>query len=440
MSRRTGLDNVGKEISVNIGLPEEPIEISNMQKANASILTDPIVRDVGIIALVPDRWMSFWEARHFVLSGLTRYFPVVWVDPSYNKETFWGQAFPKESGRNASDFPGLLVHAPERYLPEILEGYSLGKWVVQKRLGNARRKLIAQGCQKVILYMWRPRFVRALDLVDHDLSCYHMDDDYTFGQESRTIMDRERELATRVDQVFVTSPGLLETKGHLNPNTLFVPNGVDFEAFAESYVEPDDLRVIPYPRIGYVGVIKPQLDLVLLHQLAQTNPDLSFVLVGPVRFPHEVDRTMQDLSRLPNVYFLGPKPLNQLPAYQQHMDVLLLCYKVNSYTHCIYPLKLHQYLASGRPVIGSNIRSLQVFQAVIHLPTTIEEWSQSIRKAVLSHNMGQNRAAEDTGRALAQQHDWKHLVGKIAAAFSVGLGPSFEQRFQKILRNQDIKF
>ena len=118
-------------------------------------------------------------------------------------------------------------------------------------------------------------------------------------------------------------------------------------------------------------MIKQQLNLSLLHDLAKRNHDLSFILVGPQRIHKEVTRLINKLSRLSNVYFLGPKSLEELPAYQQHMDASLLCYKVNSYTHCVYPLKLHQYLASGVPIIGSRIRSLEDFVSVIDLAETV---------------------------------------------------------------------
>ena len=271
--------------------------------------------------------------------------------------------------------------------------------------------------------------------MEYDLSCYHIDDDYPLlnsDQEQQVVLESDRETASRVDQLFVTSPGLLTKKRQFNPQTLFVPNGVDYNLFATPCTEPEDLAPIPHPRVGYVGMIKHQLNLPLLIDLAKRNPDLSFVLVGPRRLHEEVTSFISELLRLPNVYILGPKPLEALPRYQQHMDVSLLCYKVNAYTNCVYPLKLHQYLASGIPVIGSRIRSLEDFDSVIDLADTADEWDLCIKKALLPDNDLEGKAVKR--RELAKQHDWNWLVEKIAFRLCHRLGGPYPERLRDEVR------
>ena len=71
----------------------------------------------------------------------------------------------------------------------------------------------------------------ALELIPHSVSCYHIDDEYTFSEVEQATSEDEAHLIRKVDQVFISSRGLFEKKGHLNPNTLFVPNGVDYAAY-----------------------------------------------------------------------------------------------------------------------------------------------------------------------------------------------------------------
>ncbi len=113
------------------------------------------------------------------------------------------------------------------------------------------------------------------------LACYHMDDEYTFSEEEVPTDLVETRLIKRVDQVFVHSRGLFEKKGGLNPRTMVVPNGVDYDAYALPHPEPDDLRSVPRPRIGYTGILKTQLDWLLLLRLARRHQEWSFVFVGP---------------------------------------------------------------------------------------------------------------------------------------------------------------
>src|SRR5437667_8567412 len=106
----------------------------------------------------------------------------------------------------------------------------------------------------------------------HDLSIYHVDDEYSFSFGEVEISPAERSLLKSVDQVFMHSPALMHKKGGFNPNTEFVPNGVDYRMFATAVPEPEDLRRIPHPRIGYVGYLKRMLNWPLLLELSATHP------------------------------------------------------------------------------------------------------------------------------------------------------------------------
>jgi glycosyltransferase involved in cell wall biosynthesis len=306
----------------------------------------------------------------------------------------------------------------------------LARWTKQQHWRRAQRILLRSGCRKIILYLWRPHYAPALDLIDHDLSCYHIDDEYTFSDIEQPLDAHEARLISRVDQVFIHSPALLEKKGHLNPQTAWVPNGVDYRAYTTPRSEPVDLAHIPHPRVGYVGRIKPQVDLALLLTLAQRHPEWSFVLVGPRDHLGECAIAGDQLLRMPNVYFLGSKPVTMLPAYTQHMDVCMLCYRVNGYTKFIYPLKLHEYLASGRPVVGSPIRSLQDFAHIIELARTPGEWSRALNDALAPAACSATQV--EARRSIARQHDWHRLIARIARTMCRRLGPAYLERFEQL--------
>jgi glycosyltransferase involved in cell wall biosynthesis len=117
---------------------------------------------------------------------------------------------------------------------------------------------------------------------------------------------------------------------------------------------------------------------------------------------------------------LGEKPTEAVSGYVQHLDVCIMPYRIDDYTKYIYPLKLHEYLASGRPVVGSRIRSLQNFESVVLLAATPEEWSSEIAHALAAPaNSPQLRQARQN---VAQAHDWDILVGKIVRVIVHRLG------------------
>jgi hypothetical protein len=109
--------------------------------------------------------------------------------------------------------------------------------------------------------------------------------------------------------------------------------------------------------------------------------------------------------------------------------VCILCYEVNGYTKFIYPLKLHEYLASGRPVVGSPIHTLQDFAHIIRLARTTDEWSQAIQDS-LSPDACSAEQVEGR-RHVARQHDWNRLVALLAQTLCNRLGPTYPERFEE---------
>jgi len=381
----------------------------------------PLLAEIGVIGLVPDEWDDPWQPRHHVLIRLSRYFHVTWMGPLPD----WRQGF-KQGKCRSMPHAGFTLYRPTPWIPVPYRPRALVDWVFGIHLRRAREELIRKGVKRIVLYLWRPEFSAALGLVDHDLSCYHLDDEYSFSEVDVPSSEREIRLLRSVDQVIVHSPGLLDKKGGFNPNTVVVPNGVDYRAYSTRVPEPADLVGVPHPRIGYTGLLKKQLDWSLLLQLTERHADWSFVFIGP-QSPHpEVRNPIEQLSKRPNVHFLGAKSSWDLASYPQHFDVCIMPYRVSDYTKYIYPLKLHEYLASGRPTVGTRIRSLESFAQVVGLALTAEEWSNRLTEALAaSATTEESRVIR---QQVAQQHDWELLVARIATRFSQGLGGDLVER------------
>jgi glycosyltransferase involved in cell wall biosynthesis len=402
---------------------------SEIVQARRSRPDSPLIPDVGVIALVPDQWHWQWQPRHQIMTRLAAYFPVLWLIPPED----WRHSLFQQKLRTTRDetpIPGVdfLVHHGSPFLPHFHTSWAAG-FTFRKRLRKARRILSKKGCKKIVLYLWRPEFRDALDYVSADFSCYHIDDEYSFSPVDTPISAQEKELIERVDHVFIHSPALLEKKGQINPHTSFAPNGVDFDDYAQPRAEPDDLRDLPHPRIGYSGRIKRQLDWRLLLELTARHPEWSFVLVGACNPHPEIQASLRELSGRKNVRFLGEKTTHELAAYPQHFDVAIMPYVNDDYTKYIYPLKLHEYLAGGSPVVGTPIPSLEPFRDSLLLPENSEQWSAAITRSL---EPGANSAeARASRQSLAKSHDWNLIVAKIARTIARGLGPAYSDRFDQ---------
>jgi glycosyltransferase involved in cell wall biosynthesis len=386
-------------------------------------VSEPVISDVGVLAMIPDAWETFWQPRHHVLSRLSRFFRIVWLEPAADWRQLRPGMPPFPPAAPPPLFHGLTPYPSQSWPPRFYRPAWLANAFFRERLRRARNWLRAQNCEKIILYVWRPEFASALRAVPHDLSCYHIDDEYRFSSVDAPTSERELALLGEVDQVFIHSRTLLQKKGAINRHTSFVPNGVDFAAYATPAPEPADLACIPHPRIGYTGYLKKQLDWELLLRLAAEHSHWSFVFVGPQLQHAEIPRFMEQLSRFGNVHFLGSKPTAALAAYPQHFDVSIMPYRLDGYTKYIYPLKLHEYLAAGKPTIGARIPTIEEFSDVVALPATYSEWSAAIAEAL--RPAANDEVRRQARRSVARQHDWETIVFRLAATLAARLGHNY---------------
>jgi glycosyltransferase involved in cell wall biosynthesis len=378
--------------------------------------------------MVSDPWSAQWETRNHVLLRLARYFHVVWVNPAREwREILRGPRLPASPVPEADNVPSFRVYEPEPWLPKVYRPRWLAASTARRRVQNARSILARAGCRKLILYLWKPRFAPAMRVGYFDLSCYHIDDEYSFSPVELPTSEEEMNLLRSVDQVFIHSPASLEKKGWINPHTVLVPNGVDYHAFSSVVAEPPDLQPIPHPRIGYTGYLKEQLDWGLLLELATRHPAWSFVFVGGERPGPSLAEQMEPLRTRPNVYFLGAKTTREMAAYPQHFDVCIMPYRADGYTKFIYPLKLHEYLASGCPVVSTHIRSSEEFSDVVSLARDSDEWSSALAQALRAEANTIERRA--TRQGVARRHEWEVIVSRIAQTLAQRLGPEYGESF-----------
>ncbi|MEB3186829.1 MAG: glycosyltransferase [bacterium] len=298
--------------------------------------------------------------------------------------------------------------APVHALPDALfdrftswHARSTARWLT-RRLAGAPRPHVLWNAFDVA---WGTLLARHLP---HDLLVHHAYDDLASARHvARHGLRFEPELLARADLVVTTSPALLAAhSGH--PGVHLVTNGVDFERFARAPGWPDPLEDWPRPRIGFVGHLEDRLDVEMLLAAACERPGWSWILVGPVH-PAARDR-LAPLLALPQVAWLGPRPAFEVPRLLAALDVGLLPFVSSAQTRAVYPLKLHEYLAAGLPVVATPFADLPGAEPVVH----------RVREGDLVGAVEQALGARDEvdrarRQGVARQADWQVRVRQVRA-------------------------
>lgn len=206
----------------------------------------------------------------------------------------------------------------------------------------------------------------------------------------------EQDLLARVDAVVCTARSLTEIKVPRSGRVHYLPQGVNYDHFAAPRPEPEELRGLPRPRIGFAGGLYDRVDLALVRRLAQEHPAGSVILVGPVA----VDVSALDL---PNIHILGVRPYSVLPAYVQAFDVGIIPYLLNDETRSVDPLKLLEYLAAGVPAVATAIPEMAKYAEIVAIGDGSDAFAAQVR-AVLAAD---RKALAERGRALARTHTWE---------------------------------
>ena len=89
------------------------------------------------------------------------------------------------------------------------------------------------------------------------------------------------------------------------------------------------------------------------------------------------------LDKIPNVIFTGGKHITELPAFLQHFDMTLIPFLLNKLTKSIYPLKINEYLAAGKPVVSTSFsEDIRGFAKDIYIAQNHDEFVQLIDRAI----------------------------------------------------------
>lgn len=285
----------------------------------------------------------------------------------------------------------------------------------------------SEGKYRIQLWYTFPGFPLLADLFTWDQVLYDCSDLWSSPMNGKSsvlssfrqsiISGAENRIIQKADTVFCTSTYLrdkvVEKRGTAEQVHVF-ENGVEFSLFAKEKevaqnILPDNFKGTV---LGFIGGIKPKLDFRLIAEAADQRPDWLFLFVGPDGTGPNSE--FQTLLTKKNVVWTGSIPSNEVPKYMNLIDMGIMPYKKSPYNEAVFPLKLFEFLASGKPVVGMHLPSTKNCVAegcYVHLETSQpEEFLKACEGFIRSNH---SKVQEMRRQEIAKEKDWIRIFERM---------------------------
>ncbi|MBN3782839.1 glycosyltransferase [Burkholderia sp. Ac-20345] len=229
-----------------------------------------------------------------------------------------------------------------------------------------------------------------------------MDHHEGFGNVPQELLDLEEHTMKRADLLVATSGWLEEHAHKYNRNVAVVRNAGQYSHFCdapeERYTDPRGRKII-----GYYGAIAEWFDADLVARVAQAFPDALVLLVGS-----DTANVGARLREFSNVEMTGEVPYARLPYYLYAFDVCIMPFKVIPLTLATNPVKVYEYLASGRPVVSVDLPEMAQFQDLVDVADTHDGFIENVRRTLAALPDSADTIARR--KSFAASQTWAHRV------------------------------
>jgi teichuronic acid biosynthesis glycosyltransferase TuaH len=309
--------------------------------------------DLVVVSL--ERWDDVWRRNQYLVDGLLRGDPglrVLFVEPAADPlhDIATRRAPTRGVGpQPIGDTGRLWRYRPVKALPRRVD--PLADERLARSVARATRGL---GFASPVLWLNDPGLAVLMESTGWP-TLYDITDDWLSAERPQRELDRlargEAALLRHAAAVVACSSELVRRKSDERVGTIeLIPNAVDVAAYRSPHARPLDL---PRTAAVYVGTLHTdRLDVELCVRTAAALAGRGrLVLVGP----NALGTPDHERLRHAGVLLLGARSHDEVVAYLQHADVLVVPHLVTPFTDSLDPIKLYEYAAAGRRVVSTAV-------------------------------------------------------------------------------------
>ncbi len=174
----------------------------------------------------------------------------------------------------------------------------------------------------------------------------------------------EKHLLKVVNTVSVASKGLQELAGKWKfpgERTFFIPVGADMDVFSPNIDGNEVRRLYKIDKriVLYQGQLSGSnyvhLFLEAVRRVLANRDDIQVVIVGGGDKLKHAKEVSAELSINDKVLFTNTVPHHMVPQFIAAADVVVATFENNSQVMCKSPLKVVEYMASGKAIVASRV-------------------------------------------------------------------------------------
>jgi teichuronic acid biosynthesis glycosyltransferase TuaH len=338
-------------------MPQGTLRTWGVPSSTCSTARTEAGRSVVVCSL--EAWDDVWRRNQIFLDHLLRKDPqlrALFVEPAVDLPfELLKRRRPGRSGlRQLGPDPRVWLLRPKKLLPRVLARGSVDRHMAT----SVARAVERLGMPQPLLWVNDVAYAGLAEQVAWPV-VYDVTDDWLLFADQERHLERLRRddarLLGRADEVVVVSPALAASRGAVRGGEVHVIGcGVDFEHFRRPRPRPGDL---PGGKVAlYVGTLHDQrVDVALCAATAQAVQPARLVFVGPNCLDERSTRRL----RAAGCELLGPRPYQDVPAYYQHADLVVVPHLVTPFTESLDPIKGYECLAVGRPALCTPIAGMR---------------------------------------------------------------------------------
>jgi glycosyltransferase involved in cell wall biosynthesis len=235
---------------------------------------------------------------------------------------------------------------------------------------------------------------------------YYCVDDFSAwpGLDGTTLGNMERAMLPQTGSIIAASEHLQDRLSQLGYASSLLTHGVNLDFWQKCDVSFPGLSELDHPLVVFWGVIDKRMDLSFLQRLSQELSTGSIILAGPEDEPYP------EIKDLPRIKLLGPQPLEALPGLAAEASVLIMPYADLPVTRAMQPLKLKEYLATGKPAVVRNLPANRAWADCLDLVETSDEFVKMVKERI---NTGLP-TAQQQARIRLTHESWKSKADTFA--------------------------